>query len=83
MKKKNICLIIVTPEKTSKEYYDSIILPGIYGQFELLSEHQDIISILDKGYIHATHAKHTSKISVKKSSLVMFNNKSNSCTILV
>lgn len=45
-------LEIITPEQTLlSQDVDSITLPGVTGEFQILDNHAPIVSTLDKGFI--------------------------------
>lgn len=45
-------LEIITPERTLlSQEVDSVTLPGLTGEFQILNQHAPIVSTLDKGFI--------------------------------
>ena len=66
-------LEIVTPESTVfKGEVDSVAVPGVNGEFEMLNNHAPIISILKKG-----HVKIVGQVALDDENLSQFEQKGN------
>ena len=66
-------LEIVTPESTVfKGEVDSVAVPGVNGEFEMLNNHAPIISILKKG-----HVKIVGQVALDDDNLSQFEQKGN------
>ena len=77
-----INLKIVTPEGCIEDsHYDGILLPGEFGIFELLPNHENYISILRTGIV-STYKKHDCiPIFIISQSFLRFDNSTNICEI--
>ena len=68
-------LIVLTPEK---EFFEgevqSIKVPGITGQFEILDHHAPIVSALTKGEIRITSSQGDTKFTIERGFIEVLNN---------
>jgi F0F1-type ATP synthase epsilon subunit len=82
MFKGKINLKIVTPEGYIEDSrYDGILLPGEFGIFELLPNHENYISILRTGIISAYKNHDFIPIFIISQSFSRFDNSANTCEI--
>jgi F-type H+-transporting ATPase subunit epsilon len=71
-------LEIVTPEASLfKGEVDSVLVPGVNGEFQMLNNHAPIVSLLQKGNV-----KIFGNISISEANLKKFDTKDKGCTLL-
>jgi F-type H+-transporting ATPase subunit epsilon len=82
MHRDKIKLKIITPEKIIENAdYDAVVLPGETGDFELLVNHENFISILRVGTIYASTKDHIVASFVVSKSFMRFSNAKNICEV--
>jgi F0F1-type ATP synthase epsilon subunit len=82
MSKGKIHLKIVTPEGyVENSHHDAILLPGEFGIFELLPNHENYISILRTGIVSVCKKHDFVPIFIIARSLLRFDNNTNTCEI--
>ena len=82
MQKSEIKFKITTPDKIIVDgYYSSVIFPGESGNFELLANHENFISQLKVGTIHAKAKDHTTSEFVVSASFAKFSHHQNICEV--
>lgn len=82
MSKDNINLKIITPEGIIEDsHYNSISLPGAFGIFELLPNHENYISLLKTGVISENKKQEFTPIFIISNSFLRFDNKTNICEV--
>ena len=79
-----IKLTIINNKKIIKNYCNSILLPGLFGEIQLLKNHEDSKFILKEGFIKINSGYNkTLKILVENYSLVIYKNIKNYCEIII
>ena len=82
MSKAKINLKITTPEGGIEDsYHDNISLPGEFGVFELLPNHENYISLLKTGIISINKKTSFVPIFIISESFLRFDNNTNICEI--
>ena len=82
MSKVKINLKIITPEGDIEDsYHNNISLPGEFGVFELLPNHESYVSLLKTGIISINKKPNFIPIFIISESFLRFDNNTNICEI--
>lgn len=73
-------LKIVSPEKVEfDDYVDSVKVPGVMGNFEILDNHAPIISVLQQGIVEYTTKNDKKQLNVSGGFIAVQKNEVSLC----